>query len=64
VNASVSDARFDACTWACIYGGLLLLFLAPFGLRQGAAFGWALGAAGALATAAGATMIWRRSRRS
>jgi hypothetical protein len=58
----VSPARLDVWIWLLIYGGMIV-FSIGFALhRQGEAFGSAVIAAGALAAAAGAVLIWVRSR--
>jgi hypothetical protein len=49
--------------WALIYGGLLVISLGLFVSRQDGAFGGTLIVVGTLAAAAGAVLIWIRSRR-
>ena len=60
----MSNARFDALTWALIYGGLLVVSFSLFVLPGSASFGWTLLLVGAAATAAGIALVWVRSRRS
>ncbi len=57
------NARLDTLIWVLIYGGLLLVCLGIFVLRQGGAFGWAMLIAGGVAAAVGAVLIVVRSRR-
>jgi hypothetical protein len=55
-------SKLETLTWVLIYGGLLLLCLGLFVQREMAAAGWTLVVVGALAAAAGAVLIWVRSR--
>ena len=52
----------EAWVWVLIYGGLLLLCLGLFVHRSEPSLGWALGMGGGAAAAAGAMLIWVRSR--
>ena len=59
----MSNERLEQLTWVLIYGGLLLLSLAVFVLREHSPVGWTLVVVGAVATLGGVVMIWVRSRR-
>jgi hypothetical protein len=59
----MSNRGLETLTWVLIYGGLLLLCLGVFVLRQGGAIGWALIAIGAVAAVVGAVLIAVRARR-
>ena len=59
----MSNQRLETLTWVLIYGGLLVLSLALFVLREHAPFGWALVVIGAAGTVAGVVLVWVRSRR-
>ena len=53
----------DKWVWVLIYGGLLVLCLGLFVMRQDRGFGSLLVSSGGAAAAAGAYLIWLRSRR-
>ena len=57
-------AALEKLVWILIYSGLLLICLGIFVQRSDALLGWILIVAGAIDTAAGAVLIWVRSRRS
>jgi hypothetical protein len=57
------NAGLDQLIWVLIYGGLLLVSLGLFVWRRAAPSGWALVALGSLLAAAGALLVWVRSRR-
>ena len=59
----MSNERLEQLTWVLIYGGLLLLSLAGFVLREHAPMGWTLVVVGAVGTLGGVVMVWVRSRR-
>ncbi|MEY3253734.1 MAG: hypothetical protein RL227_2707 [Pseudomonadota bacterium] len=59
----MSNRGLEALVWVLIYGGLLLLALGVFVLRQGGAFGWTLAVLGGALAAVGAVLIVVRSRR-
>jgi hypothetical protein len=59
----MSNRGLEALVWVLIYGGLLLLGLGVFVLRQGGSFGWALIGIGGGVAAIGAVLIFVRSRR-
>jgi len=59
----MSNDTLAKLIWILIYGGLLVISLGLFVSRQNGAFGGTLIGAGALAVAAGALLIWVRSRR-
>ena len=59
----VPNRTLEKLVWLLIYGGLLLLCLAVFLRRSGAALGLALMLAGAVAVLLGVVLIWVRSRR-
>jgi hypothetical protein len=59
----MDNATIEKLIWVLIYGGLLVLSLGLFVLRQDGVFGHALIGGGAVAVALGALLIWVRSRR-
>ena len=59
----MSTALLDKLIWVLLYGGLLTICLALFVGRDDGPFGTLLAAAGVIATAVGALLIWVRSRR-
>ena len=59
----MSNSTLEKLIWLLIYGGLLLISLGLFVSRQDGAFGGTLIGGGTLAVAAGAVLIWVRSRR-
>jgi hypothetical protein len=59
----MTTPTLEKLIWILIYGGLLVLSLGLFVLRQDRAFGSTLIGAGAVAAAVGAVLIWIRSRR-
>ena len=54
--------RLEKLIWALIFVGLLLVAIGYVTARAEAATGWALMVAGAIGAAAGAVLIWVRSR--
>ena len=48
--------------WILIYGGLLTASLGLFVQRESRALGWTLVVGGAIGAAAGALLVWVRSR--
>ena len=54
--------KLEALVWILIYGGLLTLSLGVFVQRLHDPIGWTLTIVGALVAAAGAVLIWVRSR--
>ena len=63
LTESMTNATIAKLIWILIYGGLLLISLGLFVSRQDGAFGGTLIGGGTLAVAAGAVLIWIRSRR-
>lgn len=59
----MSLAALEKLVWILIYSGLLLVCLGIFVQRSDALLGWILIIAGAVDAAAGAVLIWVRSRR-
>jgi hypothetical protein len=62
----MTNATLEKLAWVLIYSGLLILCLGLFVHRTSvpsAPLGWALMIAGGLDAAAGAVLIWVRSRR-
>jgi len=59
----MDNATIEKLIWVLIYGGLLVLSLGLFVLRQDGVFGHTLIGSGALGVALGALLIWIRSRR-
>jgi len=55
-------ARIETLIWVLIYGGLLAVCLGVFLRREVAALGWVSIVGGAFAAAAGALLVWVRSR--
>jgi len=55
-------ARLDALVWTLIFGGLLTLVLGIASLDHHLAAGWTLVVLGGVAAAAGAVLVWVRSR--
>ncbi len=58
----VSTSRVGALIWVLIYGGLFAIALGVAMKRNGAEYGELLFVAGAVAVAAGAVLVWVRSR--
>jgi hypothetical protein len=56
-------AALEKLIWILIYSGLLIVCLGIFVQRSDALLGWILIIAGAVDAAAGAVLIWVRSRR-
>ena len=54
--------RLEKITWLLIYGGLLVLLVGIFTLRQDEVVGWITVAVGALAAITGFVLIYVRSR--
>jgi hypothetical protein len=54
--------RIQKWVWILIYGGMFLLALGLAVQRSDAALGWGIAAPGAFLIAAGALLIWARSR--
>jgi hypothetical protein len=59
----VKTADIEKLTWVLIYVGLLVLCLGLFVQRLDGGFGTALIGAGGVSAAAGAVLVWVRSRR-
>jgi len=59
----MSNAAMEKLVWVLIYSGLLLICLGVFLMRGDTIVGWVVVVAGALDAAAGAVLIWVRSRR-
>ncbi|HSQ71307.1 MAG TPA: hypothetical protein VLM87_02695 [Rubrivivax sp.] len=59
----LSNEVLDRLVWLLIYSGLLLVGLGVFLARSDAVVGWVIATAGALDAAAGALLLWVRSRR-
>ena len=59
----MSNATLEKIIWLLIYSGLLLASLGVFVMRSDTVLGWVIVVAGAVAAAAGAVLIWVRSRR-
>jgi hypothetical protein len=59
----VSNRTLETLIWLLIYGGLLVLCLAAFLRRSGAALGWVLMLMGGAAVLLGVVLVWIRSRR-
>jgi hypothetical protein len=58
----LSAARLDILIWSLVYGGLLVAGLGIALARNRERYGVVLVAAGALAVAIGAVLVWVRSR--
>ena len=58
----MSASKLETLIWVLIYGGLLLLCLGVFVQREMPATGWTMVVVGAVAAAAGAVLVWVRSR--
>ena len=61
----VSKSQLASLTWVLIYGGLLAVGVSVFVLRAGSGaevLGWAMAAAGAVATGAGVVLVVVRAR--
>jgi len=59
----MSNAALEKFAWVLIYSGLLFASLGLFLMRRETLLGGAIVAAGVLDAAAGAALIWLRSRR-
>ena len=59
----MDNSTIDKLVWVLIYSGLLLVGLGVFLMRSDTVVGWVVVIAGALDAAAGAVLIWVRSRR-
>ena len=59
----MTNAALEKLVWVLIYSGLLLVGLGVFLMRSDTVVGWVVVIAGALDVAAGAVLIWVRSRR-
>lgn len=57
-----ATARVEAWAWVCLYGGLGTGGLGVALLRNGEALGWAALGVGVAGVAAGAGLVWFRSR--
>ena len=55
-------ARLDVLIWVLIFGGMFAVVLGIASRPTAPASGWTLMVAGAIACAAGAVLIWVRSR--
>ena len=58
----MSTARIDTWIWLLVYGGLVVLGVGLTVQRSDGAFGWIIALVGALLIAAGALLVWIRSR--
>ena len=58
----MSTARIDTWIWLLVYGGLVVLGVGLTVQRSDGAFGWVIALVGALLIAAGALLVWIRSR--
>ena len=58
----MKPATVETLVWVLIYGGLLAVCLGVFLRGDVAALGWLAIVGGALAAAAGAGLVWVRSR--
>ena len=58
----MSAARIESLIWVLVYGGLFAICLGVALQRAGEGYGWSLVGLGAAAAAAGAILIWVRSR--
>jgi hypothetical protein len=58
----VSTRTVETLIWVLIYGGLIGACLGLFVERQNFALGWSFVVTGGIAAAAGALLIWVRSR--
>ncbi len=59
----MKNVVLERLAWVLLYSGLLILSLGLFVKRGNEVFGWVLIVAGTLDAAAGAFLIWLRSRR-
>ncbi len=58
----MSAARIQSLTWVLIYGGLFGICLGFALQRAGESYGWGVVGVGVAAFAAGAFLVWVRSR--
>ena len=58
----MSSARIDTWVWVLVYGGLVVLGIGLTVQRSDGTFGWTIALVGALLIAAGALLVWIRSR--
>ncbi len=58
----MKTSTVEALVWVLVYGGLLLLCLGLFVQRADGPLGWALTLAGGAIAAAGAVLVYVRSR--
>ncbi len=58
----MTTTTVDKLIWVLIYGGLLVVCLGVFVKRSAAGLGWTLIGLGAVVAAAGAALVWVRSR--
>ncbi len=59
----MNNAGLEALAWLLIYSGLLVLCLGVFLHLPSPALGWSLIGGGTTLAAAGALLVWLRSRR-
>jgi hypothetical protein len=59
----MNNPALERLVWILIYSGLLIVCLGIFLWRHDTVLGWVVAGAGAIDTAAGAVLIWVRSRR-
>lgn len=59
---AMKASTVDTLIWVLIYGGLLLLCLGLFVQRAHDPMGWTMVVGGGVAAAAGAVLIWVRSK--
>ena len=58
----MSTARIDSLVWMLVYGGLFGTCLGFALERGGEGYGWGVVCVGLIAVAAGAVLVWVRSR--
>ncbi len=60
---AMTNATLEKLIWALIFGGLIVLSVGVFVERQNLPLGWLMVLAGAAIAAAGAVLVFVRSRR-
>ena len=61
---SMSNATLEKLVWVLIYGGLFVVGLGVWSMEHHLAVGWRWSLVGGALVAAGAVLIWVRSRRT